>query len=997
MPGILRTLIACAWLVTITAADAAELRGRITDTDGQPLPGVNILVEGGERRPTAGAVSGPLGNYVVRGLSAGVYDITVTHIGYRESAHPAVQVTAAGASLDVTLAEAVIDLEQHVVSASRTQEKALDAPASISVVDAGDIETRSVLTVSEFVRDQPGVDFAKTGLVQSNVVTRGFNNIFSGAMLTMTDNRIANVPSLRLNAHNFIPLTNADIERIEVVLGPGAALYGPNSANGVMHIITRSPLSSAGTSVQVGLGERSLRKGSLRHAGLITPQLGYKISAQYYTGTDWKGYDRDESALAAADPRGYQATGYEVISGSDSTLHTMRDFDIERQSVEARIDYRASDELTGILSYGYNSGDFIELTGLGAGLGRDWTYNYLQARVVYQDWFVQYYRNWSDAGDTFLLRSGDSIIDKSTFQVFQVQHSAKLGDRQEFIYGVDALLTRPDTEGTITGNNENDDDIDEYGAYVQSTTDLGHNLQAVLALRYDDHNRLTDAEISPRAALVYKPAESQTLRMTYNRAFSTPTTNNLYLDLVSSRDAYGLGPAFSSTLGFAPTIDVRAQGTYRSGFDDGFTFRRMADGSPMYRSNFAPAIQGQLAALGLQPGSPGYSLDADGFIALHDPVATNVQWNIGRGATLAQLTPGLEAILPGLIAQQAIAQGVDAATAQAVGEAQATQVLAALPSMVPTQLSGLRNTLASLNTETLGFDPVADAFDVPRASSTITQTLELGYKGIIGTNLVIAADLYRSDIEDFVGPLRVETPNVFLDPTVLGAELGTAFGAALADPANAQVAGVLGALDQLTVPGVSAGNNNGTAADELATIFAGGAAQVPYGTVSPEQAYDPTAVLLTYRNFGDVTLYGMDLSVGYYPVDDLSLTASYSWVDDDLFVFPNFAGSGDSVNVALNAPKQKFKVGADYRLSELGLRVGAKVRYNGGFPQDSGVYAGDIDSYTLVDLSARYALPFADGLHLLANVDNMFDTTYQAFVGAPEVGRLAYLQLGIDF
>ena len=59
-------------------------------------------------------------------------------------------------------------------------------------------------------------------------------------MLALTDNRISKSPSLRLNAYNFIPITNDDIERIELVFGPGSALYGPNCANGVMHIITRS-------------------------------------------------------------------------------------------------------------------------------------------------------------------------------------------------------------------------------------------------------------------------------------------------------------------------------------------------------------------------------------------------------------------------------------------------------------------------------------------------------------------------------------------------------------------------------------------------------------------------------------------------------------------------------------------------------------------------------------------------------------------------------------
>jgi len=956
----------------VSSVHAADLTGTISDADGNPLPGANIVVLRAGMEPT-GSVAGLDGGYLVADLAQGTYQIRVTHIGYQLAVFQNVAVEGQATGFNANLELSVIDLEQSIVSASRSREKVLDAPASVSVVEGDEIEARAVLSVSEYIRDQPGVDFAKTGLVQSNVVVRGFNNIFSGAMLVLTDNRIARVPSLRLNAYNFIPASGADIERVEVVLGPGAALYGPNSANGVMHLITRSPFTSVGTNVQLGLGERSLRKGLIRHAAVINSKLALKLSAQYYTGQDWKYDDPAEVAARAANPALQE-----------------RDYDIERRSVEARVDYRPTHDLTAVLSYGYNSSDHIEMTGLGAGQADGWTYNYVQTRVLYKDWFVQYYHNWSNAGDTFLFQSGQEIIDKSTLDVFQIQHSAFLGARQKFTYGADALFTRPQTQGTITGLNEADDDIDEYGAYLQSETELTSNLDLVLALRYDDHNRLADPEISPRAALLYKPYDTQTFRLTYNRAFSTPSTNNLYLDLESAADPFGLG-VFQSSLEFSPAVAIRAQGTYRNGFDEGFTFRRDADGAPMYRSSFSPALQGQLAALGLTPGAPEYSLDSDGYIALHDPIATNVQWNIGAAATLAQFGPALELLTPGLIAAQLISLGLDPATAQAQGQAASAAVIAALPALIPAQLPGLRNTLAELNLATFGFDPIADAIDVPRAQSTITQTIEVGYKGIVGGNVVVSADLYRSEIGDFGGPLQIETPNVFLDPGALAAALGPAFQGALDDPANAQVASVLGALDQTAIPGVVTGNNNGTAADELTSIFVGGAAQIPYGTVSPEQAYDPTAVLLTYRNFGDVTLYGVDLALGYYPTDQLTFNGSYSFVSDDFW--PNLADVDD---VALNAPQHKFKVGTAYDLSSMGLRVGANVRHNGSFPMKSGVYIGDVDSYTILDLQAKYALPY-DGLNLLINVDNALDNSYRAFIGAPEVGRLVYAQLGLDF
>ncbi|MFH1572028.1 MAG: TonB-dependent receptor [Gemmatimonadota bacterium] len=964
------------------AAESASLSGKVTDARGRALAGVNVTVTGGSLQAPAGAISDADGRYTVANLPAGQYAVRASHVGYRAATESGVDLAAGRTrSLDFKLEETVIYLEQSVVSASRIQEKALDAPASVAVVESSEIRDRPALNVAEQIRDLPGVDFAKNGLVQSNTVVRGFNNIFSGAMLTLTDNRIARVPALRINVTNFIPATSDDIDRIEVVLGPGSALYGPNSANGVMHIITKSPLASEGITAQVGLGERSLRRGAVRVARAVTPELGVKLSAQYYTGTDWKYLDPEEE----------KAKQREAALVSDPTQRVLRDrdFDISKESAEARIDYQPTDDLTAIVSMGYNNGDYIELTGLGAAQAVGWTYNYLQTRVRYRGLFAQYYHNWNDAGDTYLLRTGEPMVDKSTLDVFQVQHRAELHPRQAFTYGVDALLTRPNTGGTIYGQNESDDDINEYGLYVQSETDLTDQLDLVLALRYDTHNRLDDPVFSPRAALLYKPRETQTFRATYNRAFSTPTTVNLYLDLLTLQDPLGLQTRLQAqgiSLPFVPRLDLRAQGTYRDGFDPGFTFRG-SQTAPDFRSPFAPA-----AGLGM-----------DTYIPMAN---TDFAWGILRGVTLQGLVPAFQAQATALIAAQLIQAGVDATTAQATAQQQAAAVAAGIPGLIPQSLPSLEYRMLTLNLQkaqsanalerAFPFDVTTQVHDVPRTKPTITQTLELGYKGIVGGSLVLAADAYRTTTEDFVGPLAVETPNVFLDPATLAgaaADLQTSLTQSLADPANAQMAAVLGALDAPSL----GGNGNGTAADELtARVFTPANQQlfasIPFGTVSPEQAYDPTAMILTYRNFGDVTHYGLDLSAGYYPNDIWSITANYSFASKDLF--RNVGGIAD---VALNAPKHKAKLGATYRVPRWDTRVGARVRYNGSFPMKSGVYEGPVDSYTTLDLNAVYDLPFHPGLSLLVNVDNVLNKEYRGFLGAPEIGRLAYVQLGVVF
>ena len=954
----LSVLVFCA---SMAFAQDGILSGKVMGPDGEVVPGANVVLAGDAIvGGNTGTISDDEGAFRLEGLPAGDYRLRVTHIGFRPLVRDGVGIVAGGElELALALEAEVIFLDQNVVSASRRQEKILDAPASVSVVEAKDIRDRPALSIAEHIRDLPAVDFSQTGLAQANVVVRGFNNIFSGALLTLTDNRIARVPSLRLNSYNFIPVTNDDIERIEVVLGPGSALYGPNSSSGVMHIITQSPFNSAGTKVNFGIGERSVRKVGVRHAGQAGAKLGYKISAQYYSGNDWEFVDPVEQTARAANP-----------------ALKARDFDLERKSAELRLDYKATEDLTAVFAAGYNDADNIELTGLGAGLARGWLSGYYQARLLWKDWFAQVYQNWSDAGDTFLLRNGGPIIDNSKLTAFQIQHAASLGVRQHFTYGADALFTRPDTEGSVNGGNEDDDEINEFGAYLQSETALTDMLDVVVALRYDEHNRTADAEISPRAALVFKPRETQTLRLTFNRAFSTPSSLNLYLDLRSTPDAFGTGAAFAPSLGFSPSIDVRAQGTYRKGFDQGWTFARSANGRPQYRSPFAP-----VAGLGT----------AD-YIDLDDPLFTNVMWGLGRGGVINQLTGLFEP----LVAAQLQTQGLDQATA----EATAAALTAQLPNLVPEQLAGLRNALLTLNTEkvTAG-DPAPfdltkgqDAFDVPLTRPTITSTYEFGYKGIIGKKLVVAADFYRTKTEDFVGPLQVSTPNVFLDPQALGAALGPEIGARFADPDNADIAAAVAVLDGIDLPGVVVGNGNGSAVDELTTLFAAGAASIPFGTITPEQAFDPTAVSLTYRNFGEVTINGIDLSLAYFPNEQLSLTGNYSYVDNTLF--KNVDGIAD---VALNAPGNKAKLGGSYAFRDLPLALGAQFRYVGSFRQDSGVYAGEVDSYAALDLNLGYQLPLEHDLRLGVKVSNVLDNKYRTFVGAPEIGRLLFAQLSTSF
>jgi iron complex outermembrane receptor protein len=252
------------------------------------LAGTNILLSSADGSVSRGTNSGIDGTYSFMNLPAGTYTARISYVGYNDKTITGISIVSGQTTtLNISLAPGV-SLNPVVVSASKAQEKVTEAPASIQVITARDIRNVSTATATDYVKGLTAVDVAQQGVASQTVVTRGFNNIFSGSLLVLTDNRITHIPSLRANALHFIPQTNDDIESVEMVLGPGAALYGPNTNSGVMHLLTKSPLTSAGTTVSVFGGNQSFMKAQMRTAHNFSDKVGVKISAQYVSAEEFE-------------------------------------------------------------------------------------------------------------------------------------------------------------------------------------------------------------------------------------------------------------------------------------------------------------------------------------------------------------------------------------------------------------------------------------------------------------------------------------------------------------------------------------------------------------------------------------------------------------------------------------------------------------------------------------------------------------------------------------
>lgn len=939
-----KTLLSALTFVVLGApaawAQTGAIVGRVTTTDGAAAVAAGLAeARTADGRTAASSVTDSDGRYRLIGVSPGMYTVVISAVGYAEQRMPGVTVTAgATTSVDAVLQPQAFDLSPVVVSASRQTEKAVDAPAHVEVIGERDIDMRPTVTPADHLRGIVGVDIVTQGVQSTNVVLRGFNNIFSGALHTLTDNRIASVPSLRLNALHFIPSTNADLERMELVLGPGAALYGPNTADGVLHMITKSPLANPGTTVSVAGGEQSFMEVAGRSAIRLSDRFGIKVSGLYMQAEEYEYIDPTEVAERA---KYTGATGplfradlmrSAGISAAEAdrriALIGNRDYDIDRWSVEGRADWRPTDQLNTIFAYGMtNVGNAVELTGLGGGQAQDWRNSYAQARASWNRLFVQGYVNFSDAGDTYLLRNGAPIQDQSKLYVAQVQHGFRFADQHNLTYGADLLLTRPETNGTINGIYEDEDETDEIGGYAQWEWAFAPKFDVVLAGRVDNHSALPDPIFSPRAALVFKPAENQAFRATFNRAFSTPSSLNQFLDLGSAFPAGNAQQSQLALLGYS----LRVQGTGQTGFHF-----QQADGSYLMRSPFTP-------------GAPQTLVPAGGASA-YFPAAVQV---------VAQLAAQRGTPLP-------------------------PSFVAYLGSLRPTPVQVGANFFNPGNGQTGSLSELSLP-DIDPIRESTTTSFEGGYRGVIGNKLLFAADLWWARKENLVTPLTVSTPLITLNGPMLVAFLVPRFMQDLGMSQEQATAQAIALAGSATSPGlatvpvgvISTAEVNANGAQLLTTYY----------NVDDELDYYGTDLTATYLLSDEFSVGGtlswvndnvFETSQGdritlNAPKTKASFTGAYRNLD---------IGLGTEVRVRWN---DEFPVRSGvYNATQCigGTELGTEAC---------------VPSATLLDVTASYEIPRFRGMALQLSVNNILDEDYRSFPGVPTIGRMAVLRARYSF
>ncbi|HEV2130086.1 MAG TPA: carboxypeptidase regulatory-like domain-containing protein, partial [Longimicrobiaceae bacterium] len=265
-----RQWLLLAALVALLPAASWAQNGRISGTvvgaDGRGIEGAQVSLENAR----LGTLSGSGGVFRLDDVPAGTYTLRVTHIGFRPAELPSVRVGAGSeARVTVELSTEAVRLGGVVVSAARRPQRITEAPATITRIDPTVLDNTVGNNWAAALKQVKGLDFIQVGMTSVAVNARGFNSSFNNRMLMMEDGRIAVLPENGLPVGQFTAIPKVDLAGIEVLVGPGAALYGADASSGVITLLTKDPRQFPGTTVEVTGGNREYKNVQARHAGVL--------------------------------------------------------------------------------------------------------------------------------------------------------------------------------------------------------------------------------------------------------------------------------------------------------------------------------------------------------------------------------------------------------------------------------------------------------------------------------------------------------------------------------------------------------------------------------------------------------------------------------------------------------------------------------------------------------------------------------------------------------
>ncbi|MFC1500229.1 TonB-dependent receptor domain-containing protein [Candidatus Zixiibacteriota bacterium] len=537
-------------------SEEGTLSGTVFDAEsGEPIPFCNAVLADVNR----GAFSMLDGRFVIRSIPPGTYRLIVSHISYESTVEEAVTIRSdENTEVSIRLVPRILERDPVIVTATRREQTANAAPASVAIVEGEDIRKRQVTTFDQALNGVAGLTtFRSSPITVQSIQIRGSSDVAGGGVgnrvLLLLDGRPALTADSGGAFWSLIPTHS--IDRIEIVKGAYSSLYGSTAMGGVVNVITRRPDISPHTDIDLKFGFFELPHPTIRYTE--NPRFLREIQitrseagkrAGYIVGASHKQSDGHA-----------QNRGYSLIDLYARTIFNLtynRNIEFTLSGGIAENDYPHTWLNTAQpLSIQPKFTDDRQLKRYVSGDLYYWAMP--NARLKYSSRFY-YYRHrqqsFFNEGDPERLLPGNEMFGTSTFVDGSklgiiAQMEVQSGDHHFLVTGADIQIDRvesaPDT--IMYGNRE----IDNLAIFFQEEYVASPSMTITVGGRLDwNHlvNGKTLRQFSPKMSIVWSPAAEISIRALFGRAFRAPTIAELFFQ-----------KEIAGGTEFVPNPDLRAE------------------------------------------------------------------------------------------------------------------------------------------------------------------------------------------------------------------------------------------------------------------------------------------------------------------------------------------------------------------------------------------------------------------------------------------------------
>lgn len=402
-------------------------------------------------------------------------------------------------------------MNMQVTSVSKRAQKVADAPAAIFVITQDDIQRSGARNIPELLEMVPGLEVARIDENKWAIGSRGFNGRFDDKLLVLIDGRSVYTPLFSGVYWDVQDVMLEDVDRIEVIRGPGATLWGANAVDGVINIITKKAKDTQSALVKAGGGDEEITADGVRYGGQVGDKGYYRA---YVKGFEFAS-STSMTGLNAYDGWNQESGGFR----SDWTLTPADSLTVEGQMYGSRNGETLTVPTLTAPSYSatyLNTGNYS-----GGSVLTRWNHSFSDSSISLQAYFDR-----TNFADPHLFVDHESVYD------LEFQHDFHVGNSHNIVWGAGyrSIQDRSDASFTVAVN-PSQGQYNQFNAFFQDEIGLlDGRLRLTLGSKLD-HNDFTGFEYEPNVRLLVNLGANQSVWGAVSRAVRTPAITEEGLQL----------------------------------------------------------------------------------------------------------------------------------------------------------------------------------------------------------------------------------------------------------------------------------------------------------------------------------------------------------------------------------------------------------------------------------------------------------------------------------